>query len=118
MRSHVLHRRGFTLIELMIVIAIIAVIAAIAIPNLLNASIAGNETAAASNLRQLAGAQGTFRRNDWYDVGSHSYAAGANQLSCDSFRSWRIACEIHSNACGKKGSIRSAHGPYTGELSA
>jgi prepilin-type N-terminal cleavage/methylation domain-containing protein len=52
---------GFTLIELMIVIAIIAIIAAIAIPNLLSARLSANESNAISTLRNMVTSQAQFQ---------------------------------------------------------
>jgi len=49
--------RGFSLIELLIVVAIILIIAAIAIPNLLRARMAANESSAASSVRQISRAE-------------------------------------------------------------
>ena len=57
-------RTGFTLIELMIVIAIIAIIAAIAIPGLLSSQRASNERNASTSLKTLTSAEADFRAND------------------------------------------------------
>lgn len=55
-----MRNKGFTLIELMIVVAIIAIIAAIAIPNLLRSRLQSNESAAIANLKTLVGAETAF----------------------------------------------------------
>jgi len=51
---------GFSLIELLIVVAIILIIAAIAIPNMLRARIAANESSAVNSIRAITRAQVTY----------------------------------------------------------
>src|SRR3981081_4393557 len=70
-------QKGFSLIELLIVVAIILIIAAIAIPNLLRARIAANEASAVASLRTLHTAQISYI-STYPTVG---FAAGLSNLT-------------------------------------
>ncbi len=59
---------GFTLIELMIVVAVIAIIAAVTIPNMLRSRMSSNEGAAVGTMRVIAGGEVAFQAANYYDV--------------------------------------------------
>ena len=69
-------QKGFSLIELLIVVAIILIIAAIAIPNLMRSRMAANESSAVGSVRTINTAQVTYAAN-YPDTG---YAANLTSL--------------------------------------
>ncbi len=75
-------QRGFTLIELMIVVAIIAIVAAIALPSLANARKSANEASAIGSLRSLTTVMEQYRTrfgrypSAWSHIRDTGYLAG------------------------------------------
>jgi prepilin-type N-terminal cleavage/methylation domain-containing protein len=94
-------QKGFSLIELLIVVAIILIIAAIAIPNLLRSKMSANDSAAASTIRTLNTSQVTYATN-YPAVG---YAAtftalGPSAAACDQNAACLIDNVLAASAAG------------------
>src|SRR6266403_1059757 len=78
-------QKGFSLIELLIVVAIILIIAAIAIPNLLRSRMAANEASAVGSLRTIDTAEMTFTTT-YPDVGYANLASLGGAATAHSAR--------------------------------
>ena len=78
-------QKGFSLIELLIVVAIILIIAAIAIPNLLRARIAANESSAAASVRTIDTGMVTYQTSfpaTGYPAAIASLGTGGVNIAC------------------------------------
>ena len=91
--------RGFTLVELLVVVAVISVVAAIATPGLLRSRIAGNEASAIGSLRAIIAAQQDF------NVLSRGYADDLATLggTCPGGTAPFISPDLAANGIHKSG---------------
>jgi prepilin-type N-terminal cleavage/methylation domain-containing protein len=103
-----MQERGFSLIEVLIVVAIILVISAIALPSFLHSKIAANEASAVYSIRTINTAQVTYQTT----YSSIGYASTLNQLASSTSTSsassanagildWVLGCT--SAVCTKSG---------------
>src|SRR5438270_14073890 len=98
MKSRTSRKAGFTLVEIMIVVAIIGLLAAIAIPNFVKARTTSQQNACINNLRQ-------------YDGAVQQWALENKKQSSDTYGMTSIQ-RSEERRVGKERRSRSARDPY------
>ena len=93
MKKATLVKSGFTLVEIMIVVAIIGLLAAIAIPNFVKARTTAQQNACINNLRQIDGAI-----QQWALEQKQPATATANETDVTPFLKSSIVCPSSGNA--------------------
>ena len=73
-------QKGFSLVELLIVVAVILIIAAIAIPNLLRARMSANEASAVASLRSIVTAETAYNTLGWSNPSPIGFSAQLSDL--------------------------------------
>lgn len=100
-----MNKKGFTLIELMIVVAIIAIIAAIAIPSLLNARRSSNESAAMTAVRNFGSAAAIFAQSTaegyFWDTGTTDFGTNFSHVAVKGGYNFKYFSNSATTGAGK-----------------
>ena len=104
-------QKGFSLIELLIVVAIILIIAAIAIPNFQRARMSANEASAVSSMRSIFTAEAAYYAQGWSNPGALGYSGTLQDLGSSA------GCNPPSlaSACQLDNVVANAITPTTGK---
>jgi len=100
-------KKGFTLVEIMIVVAIIALLAALVLPGLLRARINANEAAAQANLKTIATACESYASanngmypTSWSNLTSGNPAYLNKEFNGTYYQGYKITCDFESDGSG------------------